>query len=147
MTLDKAIKRLSWRFGQCKSINPVKEDLDALNAIILHINQQNNKFLKSHSLFAKLYIRVYKMTLEHYNATIFDDIPQKVLHKFLDKPLENHIEDFTWYLNSSELFKVLDSDNPELKKFKEALVAYENDDVRNNLNQMISKCISQYQEI
>lgn len=147
MTLDKAINRLSWRFGQCRSINPVKEDLEAFNVIIEHINHMNNQFMQSHSLFAKLYIRVYRMTLEHYNATIFDDIPQKVLHKFLAKPLENHIEDFTDYLNSSELFKVLDSDNPDLKDFKEAIGSYENDDVKNNLNQMISKCISQYQEI
>ena len=51
---------------------------------------------------------VYAQFLEKYKSTIFDDIPRKELHKYLDAPIENIIQRFTDKLNESELYSLFD---------------------------------------
>jgi len=140
MTLKKAIDRLSWRFGKCKVINPVQEDLDAYNTMLDYIQDSNKEQLSKNLLFAKLYIAVYKRTIEHYNTNILDPIPQKELHKFLDKPIEWHYENFCEFLNQEEWISSGDVD------FNVVTSVWDLEDVTNNLKIQMGECLRKYSD-
>lgn len=114
MTLDNAIKRLILRFTPngkdqlgnltFKAFYPKLEDLEALNEIIDYCNNQKKTEPKKHTLFAKLYVWVYKELLNHYNTTVFDKEPIKEISKILDTPLKNHYIEFWRSLNRNEKY-------------------------------------------
>jgi len=101
--IKKAINRITWRIGG-NGWKANQNDADAINFIIDFVNVKHKEQINNHQLFAKLYIYVYGQFLSLYDATVFDDIPQKELHRILDKPLEQIIEDFTRQLNNSDKY-------------------------------------------
>ena len=136
MKLNKAIERLSWRFGECDNIKPNQTDLNALNEVIEYIADSKKELLSQNLLFAKLYIAVYKRTMEHYDSDVLDPIPQKELHRFLSKPIEWHYENFTEFLNQKEWL----SENNLVHS------PWEVEDVTNNINLQMSECLRKYSE-
>lgn len=91
-TIKKAINHFAWRFKN--GINPTNNDVKALNNIIDFVNEKHKKQTNDNSLFAKLYVIFYGELLRYYDSTIFSDIPQKELHKLLEKPLDYHVNNF-----------------------------------------------------
>ena len=103
-TIKKAVNRITWRMQNGWKFNQI--DLEAVNYIISFINRQQKKQFNDYKLFAKLYIYVYGQFLNHYEATVFDKIPEKELHKIFDTSIENIIEDFKNNLNDSERYDI-----------------------------------------
>lgn len=136
MTLNKAINRLSWRFSKCDNINPVQEDIDSFNTILEYIEESKKEVLSQNLLFAKLYMAVLKRSMQHYDADILNNTPQKELHKFLEKPIEWHYQNFTDYLNQESCISSKDCVN----------LAWTLEDVRNNLNIQMTQCLIKYSE-
>lgn len=59
-----AIKRLVWRFKQNKTFTPNENDVNALNVIIRHINEENKQVY--HIQFAKLFLLTVFEYLPNY---------------------------------------------------------------------------------
>lgn len=163
-TITKAINRITWRLTS-NHWKANQTDEDAINYIIKFANNHNEKQLQNNELFAKLYIYVYKSFLTHYNATVFDDIPQKELHKLLDKSIQHHVEEFRQALNESENYKLQEQlgltagkhpatrtkeekekDSKILSTLEEPLVkeAWDYETVKENLNSMINSALNEY---
>jgi len=105
--IKKAINKITWRIGG-NGWKATQNDVDAINFIIDFVNVKHKEQINNHQLFAKLYIYVYGQFLKHYNATVFDKIPEQELHKLLERPIDQFIEDFKNQLNSSELYSLQD---------------------------------------
>lgn len=141
MTLNQAVSRLSWRFSRKGSQTFTEADIQALNRILEYINTTQEKILSENLLFAKLYMAVYKRTIEHYNTSVMDPIPQKELHKFLDRPIEWHYQNFTDYLNIG----VLEASAEMGLTVEEATTRKFNvKEVTENLNTQMSLCLTSY---
>lgn len=170
MTIDKAINRLGWRMrkpeGKSLSFKPDDQDRQSLNTIIDWINDARERSLETNKGFAKLYIYAYSQFLEHYGstdengikhpATVFDEIPQKELHRQLSQPLEYFIKRFTQRLNDNEAYQVLDKftlGQITLEQIKEDLSdpnlnltgkAWDEETVEANLMAQISEAIVKF---
>lgn len=146
--IKKALNRISWRMQNSWKSN--QNDIDAYNQIVDFVNNTNK--INDYQLFAKLYIWVYGQLLIHYNATVFDKEPQKELHRILDKPLTQIIEEFTNKLNQTELYQLLQdkgiSTKPHGEKDKvlelDQYPEWKTEDVKNNLETMINRAINQF---
>lgn len=117
MTISSAVDKFIWRFKNDKRHNRwniTESDVEALNTIIDFVQQTHKQQLQSNILFAKLYIMVYAQYLQKYNATVFDEIPQKEFHKLLSKPLEVFIRRFMDRMNESEMYEVFKESNVDL---------------------------------
>ena len=77
-------------------------DIDALNSITEFVNDKHNKQLQDNEMFAKVYIFMYSYFLKRYDTDIYDSIPQKELHRYLDQPLERIVTRFKDKLNEKE---------------------------------------------
>lgn len=100
MTIKTALDRIFWRFQKIKGNDT---DQQALNTIAEFVNDKHKQQLKDNELFAKAYIFMYAHFLKHYDTDIYDAIPQKELHRYLDQPIERIIERFKQRLNEREL--------------------------------------------
>lgn len=136
MKIEKSVQRIGWRLGQKKPFTPNQNDIEAYNEIVEYVvNTQKDQLMKN-QLFGKLYIYVYGQFLRYYKATVFDEIPQKELHKLLDKPLRNIIEDFKDLLNNDELYSSIEEGR------EKDLWSYT--DVSNNLKIQINAAINTF---
>lgn len=106
----KAIQRLQWRFNQGNSFRIFDEDKQALNTIIKFYNVNNAEIKRDQEPFAKLYIKFYASLISYYGTTVLDTIPQIELHKILEKPLSQIVQEFTNEVNSQDLFQRLKTD-------------------------------------
>ena len=114
MTITKALDRIFWRF---QSIKGNETDQEALNTLAEFVNDKHNKQLQDNEMFAKAYVFMYAYFIKHYNTDIFDDIPQKELHRYLDQPMERIIERFKERLNEQELEHQVDEvTHPRIKR-------------------------------
>lgn len=102
MTIKKAIEHFQFKFKN--HWKATKTDSEALTKIIDFVNDKHDKQLKQNEMFAKVYIFMYAYFLKHYKTDVFDPVPQKELHKYLDKPLKMIIKRFVETLNESELY-------------------------------------------
>ena len=100
MTIKNAIDHFKYKLSNVWKATD--KDAEAITAIIKFTNQQHKEQLKSNELFAKMYIMVFSQYLERYKADIYDDIPQKELHKLLGKDIGVFVERFTNRLNERE---------------------------------------------
>lgn len=139
MKKAEAIKRISWRFSNFKTFNVAPKDIEAWNTIIKVINSQDSENYQNNLLAAKLYIRMLKATLEYYKTDIFDDKPQKALHKALEKPLEWHYKNFTDFLNQQDLYQRIENDT-----LVDAKNAFEQQDIERNITILVNECLRRY---
>jgi len=142
MKKKEAIQRLGWRFANHQNFKVNEKDLEAWNTIIELVNSHDSKGFKNNQLFAKAYIGLLKATLEYYKTDIFDPKPQKALHKRLEKPLEWHIQEFTNYLNLSDMYQRMENG-----KLVNADNAFTKEDVELNITQMINECLRKYGDV
>ena len=142
MKKKEAIQRIGWRFANHDNFKVNQKDLEAWNTIIEVINSHDSNGFKNNQLFAKAYIGLLKATLEYYKTDIFDPKPQKALHKRLKKPLEWHIQEFTNYLNLSDMYQRMD-----YGKLVNADDAFTKEDVELNITQMINECLRKYGDV
>ncbi|MEL6305771.1 MAG: hypothetical protein AAFQ20_13405 [Bacteroidota bacterium] len=144
MKKKEAIQRLGWRFGNHKTFNVNQKDLDAWNTIIDYVNAQDETVINNNYLFAKLYMHEYRQQLERYGTDIYNDsIPQKEIHRFLERPMEFHYQRLTDYVNTSIANKVTE-ESQSLEKFREAWNGLSVEEVKLNINQMITECIRKF---
>lgn len=168
MTITKAIEHFKYKLNKHWTATPT--DADAINTLMKFVEDKHNQQLEANELFAKVYILLYAQYLEKFKATIFDDIPQKELHKLLDKPLSSFIHSFVKHLNDSEQYALFNdlsikTEHPstkttltkekELKALKTALKEENNKDrlfgkvwtfevVEPNIRLQINKVINNY---
>ena len=100
MNIKKAIEHFEFKFQ--KNWKPTPTDIIALNCIIEFVNDKHTKQLQDNEMFAKVYIFMYSYFLKHYNTDVYDSIPQKELHRYLDQPLERIVERFKVKMNERE---------------------------------------------
>ena len=96
MNLKTAINRITWRLK-----NGNQNDIDALNCVIDYINTQDSDVVNNNLIFAKLFIYNLNQNINHYKASVFDDIPQKELSRILDMPLERFYLSFKQSLDDN----------------------------------------------
>lgn len=138
MNMNKAISRLTWRFKTNKPFLPSQEDINALNDVIEYVGVKEKQQLIDNQLFGKMYIYLYMEFLRHYETTVFDPIPQKELHKLLDKPLKAIVSDFVGVLNTNELYISTD-----LKKSVKSKI-WDYNEVAENLRIQVNAAINTY---
>lgn len=165
--INEALERIRWRF-QKGGWKTNLDDLNAFNVIVEYVNNQRALNVNQNIPFAKLFIWAYADMLKKYNATVFDNIPQKAVSKMLDRDLEEYYQRFTQMLNDSENYLRFRSLFPEkedkgyltrytekeikeqIKKIspkqqKEAIQnVWELEDVKNQLNLMIAEALNRF---
>lgn len=92
MTIKKALEHFEWKLSN--SWKPTTKDIEAYNEIVEFTETKLKQQYNDNQLFAKLYITFYGELLKYYNASVFDNIPQKAIHKILDTPIEVIITKF-----------------------------------------------------
>ena len=106
MQIERAIKHFHYKLANVWKATDA--DIKAFNSIRDYFISKNSDQINDNLLFAKLYIYTYSQFLDKFNATVFDDIPQKELNKMLSMNLESFISSFTNKLNQSDLYEVID---------------------------------------
>lgn len=138
ISIKKAVEHFEFKLDPKNKIwKATKKDVESYNTIMDFVESKHKQQINDHHLFAKLYIMVYAQYLDKYKATVFDDIPQKEMHKLISKPLSYFIELFTRRLNESELYGLfgdlgIDAEKSLLSKSEE-LKDEETDKIINSL--------------
>lgn len=102
MNVKKALERLSFRFGR-GNFRPNQLDVDALNELIEYVGGKEKKQLKDNQLFGKLYIFLYGEFVNYYKCTVMDNVPQKELHRVLNKDIRILVQEVADRLNMAEI--------------------------------------------
>ena len=146
--LEKAIQRIGWRFTNSenkKGFKPNKNDIEAVNCLLNWINREKKVSLDNNELFAKLYIYHLNQTIRQYDATIFDDIPQKELSKILSTPLAYFYKAFQRELYSSHLLNISKQVQEGVEVSIEDLQEKYNEGViEMKLNHMITEALNRF---
>lgn len=114
ITITKAVQRIAWRLKE-KHWKANENDVEAYNAIVNFVKEQQQKQFENHELFAKLYIFVYMRFIAKMGATVMNVEPRKAVHKILQKPIEHWIEDFKNEMNDSEMYAILEQVGIDMK--------------------------------
>ncbi len=123
MTIGQAVKHLQWRYGNFQNIKVSAKDVQAINKMIEFVNSQTEENVHNNQVAYKLYLNEFREQLKHYGTTVFDNIPQKEISRFISKPLEWHEERFTNFLNDREVDRVTDElDNKKIKDLEDETV-------------------------
>lgn len=154
MKLTEAIKHIQWRFGNFQKLNISEKDIEAINSLIQFANDQISENIHNNQVAYKLYLNEFIEQMKRYKATVFDNIPQKELNRFIDKPLEWHEQRFTDFLNDSEVDMVTDGLGAEhikdlsretvddyIRKIKEGYEAFSMEEVSSNMRMMFSETL------
>ncbi|WP_456867568.1 hypothetical protein [Galbibacter sp. BG1] len=172
-SIDQAIDKFKWNIqnGRWKAN---ENDIKAFNALVEYVNNQRALNVNKNVPFAKLYIYVYSLFLKQFQASIFDPIPQKEISKLLDKPLSFFYEKFAEQINENERDRVLEKYGYDIKNVKHPRLQSEEDkkekleiwrkilknetdkklvtnpfkieDVKDEMNYIISECINRFNE-
>lgn len=157
MKIGEAVKHLQWRYGKFKNIKVSKKDIEAMNTMIDFVNDQTNENIHNNQVGYKLWLNEYLEKIKYYRATVFDNIPQKELCRFIDKPLEWHEERFTNTLNDMEVDRITDELEGEkikdledqtvkdyLQRIMEGQKAFNVEEVGNNMRIMFSEALRKF---
>lgn len=158
ISTDKSLNHLVKKFQGCiKDKRPFwVSDYDVLciNNVVDHIERDREKKPYRHSLFSKLFVFLYGQLLIKYQTTVFDEIPQRVLSRIIERPLSNHIKDFLNQLNANEAYLLIRdfSDNadqhPALDSNKNVVDVdvnvWDYQTVREHLQAMISEALNRF---
>jgi hypothetical protein len=117
---------------------PNKTDFDAYNELVEYVDIMEKNLINNQQLFGKLYIYLFTEFVKHYNCTVMDDIPQKELHKLLDKDLRVLVTEAQELLNLCELESAIK--NGRHKEYS----PMEYSEMADNFKSMISAAITTY---
>lgn len=92
MTIKQALSHFEYKLSN--HWKPTAKDIEAYNEIVEFTESSLKNQYNDNQLFAKLYIYIYGEFLKYYEGTVMDNIPQKELHRILDKPIEQLINEF-----------------------------------------------------
>lgn len=81
------------------------QEREAFNYLIDFIGGKHKDIIRDNQLFGKLYIYLYGEFIKHYQTTVFDPIPQKELHRILDRPIKTIVEEFVDTINTGEMYQ------------------------------------------
>jgi len=137
MTTERAISHFEYKLTN--SWKPTKHDLEAYNALLKYIETKKKETIIKNQLFGKLYIYLFGEFITYYNASVFDEIPQKELHKILDTDLRVLVTNLRDKLNLKEVEDYIIQEK-SLKGFKE--IEYQ--EISDNLKSMINAAINEY---
>lgn len=143
MTTREAIKRLGWRFSESakrsdKSFRINQDDVKALKTIADYYESESKRQIINNQLFGKMYIYLYGEFVSYYKSGPLDTIAQNELHKLLDKPIRQIVEDVMDRLNISELENVIKTQ--DIKDFS----PMEYEEVSINLQAMINGALNEF---
>jgi len=142
---DKAINRLAWRFTSKKPFTPNQSDIDSLNVLISWMNRQQDGTIKNNQLFAKLYIYNLNQSIRYFEASVFDDIPQKEVSRLLDLPLKNYYSAFHKELQGNNITRVVENKNiPKEDILKELEEKYTLEECTKQLDKMINEALNRF---
>ena len=116
MTTERAISHFEYKLTN--SWKPTKHDLEAYNALLKYIETKKKETIINNQLFGKLYIYLFGEFITYYNASVFDEIPQKELHKILDTDLRVLVTNLKDKLNLKDKEDYIIQEK-SLKGFKE----------------------------
>ena len=139
MNIEKSLQRIEWRFSQGKEFKPNGNDIEAYNELAEYFNQKEKQQLIDNQLFGKMYIYLFGEFVNYYNCTVMDNIPQKELHKLLDKDLRLIVEDVTDRLNNAEISACM-----ERKGHLDGYAPMKYEEVAENLKIMVNAAINTY---
>ena len=137
MTTERAISHFEYKLTN--SWKPTKHDLEAYNALLKYIETKKKETIINNQLFGKLYIYLFGEFITYYNASVFDEIPQKELHKILDTDLRVLVTNLKDKLNLKDKEDYIITES-SLKGFKE--IEYQ--EIADNLKSMINAAINEY---
>ena len=142
MTIKTALERIFWRFEKIKSN---ETDQKALDTLAEFVNNKHTKQLQDNEMFAKVYIFMYSYFLKSYNTDIYDSIPQKELHRYLDQPLEKIVERFKVKLNEKEYELQGSIVHPAIgKSTSESKDVWDYETVKEHLELMINLALNEF---
>lgn len=99
MDLEKAIKRLVWRFENFEVIRVNENDLDAIDVIVDFANNYKYRPFYSNIHFSKLYAYVILDLLKKYKTSIDSPIVHGKINKILNTSFKILAKDIADYLN------------------------------------------------
>ena len=102
MNINKAIEHFKWSLQN--KWKPTETDVEAINSIIKFTKEKHEKQYNDNQLFGKLYIYVLGEYINFYKSSVQSDLPQKELHKLLDRPINQIISEFTTKANDAERY-------------------------------------------
>ncbi len=148
--IKQAIEHFQWKFKN--SWKPTPKDLEAFNTIVDFVNSKHAQQIKQQQLFGKLQVTYYGELLKYYQSTVFDSIPQKELHKQLDKSWDEIFEDF---INKHQMIEMSllipkehrDKHPKELKRLGidiKSVSKLDKEETEKNLTSQINYALNQY---
>jgi len=108
MTIDKALDRFKWRITSRQQFVPNKGDVEAYNTLVEYVENARKQVFRSSELYARLYVWAFRQFLQYYNSPVTNPLPQRELHKVIDKPAAQHVQEFTDFLNDQEMYSAFD---------------------------------------
>lgn len=145
MNIDSAIHHLFTRLQSKRPIIVNTKDKVAFNAIIEHLNTKYDHEFSNNLHFANLYAHSLGQLIEKYQTTIDNPIPHKKLHKLMDSPFNNIVEDITYRMNNRLLCSIFKDAGCNLDKHPAITTKEKKELVLNNLKELLS--ISSNQKI
>jgi hypothetical protein len=129
-----------------------ESDINGIKKIAEYVENQQNEVYKNNQLFGKLYVIYYGELLKYYNGTVFDKIPQKELHKELNKSFDRILEEFIDKHQTIELNLQIPKEHRnkhplELKRLgieTKEVEKLDKKDTENNLISMINYALNEY---
>lgn len=101
LTIEKAMNRLFWRFGNGQ-FKPNQSDLDALTFMAEWINREKERELIENTIFGKIYTYCFMREIEVTQELRHS---QETLHSILKEPLDKQYDVFLKKLNYIECNK------------------------------------------
>lgn len=103
MTIEKAIEHLTRKI---KGSNYSTDyDKACIDRVAEFVNNVHDGF-DDRRLFFKLYLYLYAEFIKYYREASFDKIPQKELHKILDRSTPSLIDDLVNAINMAEYYEM-----------------------------------------
>ncbi len=136
MTPKRALDHFKWKFQN--KWKPTEQDIEAYNTLAEYVVENSKQQIIDNELFAKMYIYMMGFMLVRYDATFFDEIPQKELHKLLNKSTKQILSDVLDIHNINDFEQVVKKNkikNHEPMTYKEA---------SENLKIMVNGAINEY---
>lgn len=118
MDIEKALTHLKRKIGGNKFATDY--DKQCLNEVIAYVNASERITLDNQLLFSKLYLHLYAEFIKHYEEAAFDGLPQKELHRILDRSHKNLIQELTDAINMTELYAAYEMQDGEVVEKRKA---------------------------
>jgi len=136
--IQKQLDRLKYTFSKGHKIN--EKDFEALNNIILYVNQEKERQLKNHHLFAKLVTSILKNDIIRNGGNY--QLAVESLKSVCRIDLDVSLESFIMEINQLDIEKHLELYKGDLDKFN--YPRYNEDKMKERTKEIITNLIEDY---